>query len=110
MVACFTSLTFIVVGGGPTGVEMAGAMAEVARETLRADFRRIDPRARTAREMNHLPIRDGSLRVLEKIPARRKIFTHINNTNPILAGDSPERAAVAGAGILVGEDGMEFEL
>lgn len=38
-------LTFVIVGGGPTGVEMAGAMAEVARETLRADFRRIDPRA-----------------------------------------------------------------
>lgn len=38
-------LTFVVVGGGPTGVEMAGAMAEVAKETLRADFRRIDPRA-----------------------------------------------------------------
>lgn len=38
-------LTFVVVGGGPTGVEMAGAMAEVAHETLRADFRRIDPRA-----------------------------------------------------------------
>ncbi|MGD9920025.1 MAG: NAD(P)/FAD-dependent oxidoreductase [Pseudorhodoplanes sp.] len=37
-------LTFVVVGGGPTGVEMAGAMAEVAHETLRADFRRIDPR------------------------------------------------------------------
>ncbi len=37
-------LTFVVIGGGPTGVEMAGAMAEVASETLRADFRRIDPR------------------------------------------------------------------
>jgi NADH dehydrogenase len=37
-------LTFVIVGGGPTGVEMAGAMAEVARQTLAADFRRIDPR------------------------------------------------------------------
>ena len=37
-------LTFVVIGGGPTGVEMAGAIAEVARETLRSDFRRIDPR------------------------------------------------------------------
>ncbi len=36
-------LTFVIVGGGPTGVEMAGAMAEVARQTLRHDFRRIDP-------------------------------------------------------------------
>jgi NADH:ubiquinone reductase (H+-translocating) len=38
-------LTFVVVGGGATGVEMAGAIAEVARKTLQHDFRRIDPRS-----------------------------------------------------------------
>jgi NADH dehydrogenase len=37
-------LTFVVIGGGPTGVEMAGAFAEVARHTLARDFRRIDPK------------------------------------------------------------------
>lgn len=36
-------LTFVLVGGGPTGVEMAGAIAELARLTMRRDFRRIDP-------------------------------------------------------------------
>jgi NADH:quinone reductase (non-electrogenic) len=36
-------LTFVVIGAGPTGVEMAGALAEIARLTLRKDFRRIDP-------------------------------------------------------------------
>ena len=36
-------LTFVVVGGGPTGVEMAGAIAELARFTLARDFRNIDP-------------------------------------------------------------------
>ena len=36
-------LTFVVVGGGPTGVEMAGAVAEIRRYALRRDFRRIDP-------------------------------------------------------------------
>jgi NADH dehydrogenase len=36
-------LTFVVVGGGPTGVEMAGQISELARDTLRGDFRRIDP-------------------------------------------------------------------
>jgi NADH dehydrogenase len=36
-------LTFVVVGGGPTGVELAGALAEIARHTLAADFRHIDP-------------------------------------------------------------------
>ena len=38
-------LTFVIGGGGPTGVEMAGAIAEIARQTLRFDFRNIDPRA-----------------------------------------------------------------
>jgi NADH dehydrogenase len=37
-------LTFVIIGGGPTGVEMAGAIAEIARQTLRFDFRHIDPR------------------------------------------------------------------
>jgi NADH dehydrogenase len=37
-------LTFVLVGAGPTGVEMAGALAELARATLAEDFRRIDPR------------------------------------------------------------------
>ncbi len=38
-------MTFVIVGGGATGVEMAGAIADVARQTLAADFRRIDPRS-----------------------------------------------------------------
>ena len=37
-------LTFVIVGGGPTGVELAGALAEIARHTLAAEFHRIDPR------------------------------------------------------------------
>jgi NADH:ubiquinone reductase (H+-translocating) len=38
------SLNFVIVGGGPTGVELAGAIAELARKALACDFRRIDPR------------------------------------------------------------------
>jgi NADH dehydrogenase len=38
-------LTFVLVGGGPTGVEMAGAIAELAHKTLASDFRQIDPKA-----------------------------------------------------------------
>src|SRR5262249_18201689 len=38
-------LTFVIVGGGATGVEMAGAIAEIARQTLANDFRRINPRS-----------------------------------------------------------------
>ncbi|HXN85296.1 MAG TPA: NAD(P)/FAD-dependent oxidoreductase [Candidatus Binataceae bacterium] len=37
-------LTFVVVGGGPTGVELAGAIAEISRQVIVSDFRRIDPR------------------------------------------------------------------
>ena len=37
-------LTFVVIGGGPTGVELAGALAEIARNTLASDFRTFDPR------------------------------------------------------------------
>jgi NADH:ubiquinone reductase (H+-translocating) len=40
-----TWLTFVVVGGGPTGAELAGQIAEIARDTLRRDFRTIDPRS-----------------------------------------------------------------
>ena len=36
-------MTFVVVGGGPTGVELAGALGEISRDTLRRDFRSIDP-------------------------------------------------------------------
>jgi pyrroloquinoline quinone biosynthesis protein B len=65
--------------------------------------------ARSASEMGHLPIR-GSLETLRKLRARYKVYIHINNTNPILAPDSSERALVEEAGIAVGEDGMELEL
>ena len=40
---CAAWLTFVVVGGGPTGVELAGTLAEIARHTLKREFRRIDP-------------------------------------------------------------------
>ena len=42
-------LTFVVVGGGPTGVELAGQIAEIARDTVKRDFRKIDPRTRADR-------------------------------------------------------------
>ena len=36
-------MTFVLVGGGPTGVELAGSIGEIARDTLKRDFRAIDP-------------------------------------------------------------------
>jgi pyrroloquinoline quinone biosynthesis protein B len=70
----------------------------------------VRPGARSAREMNHLPIRGGSLYFLRQSPARRKIYTHINNTNPILMPGSPERAELEQAGIEVARDGLEIVL
>jgi pyrroloquinoline quinone biosynthesis protein B len=68
----------------------------------------IRPGARSAREMNHLPISDGSLEFLHQSPARRKIYTHINNTNPILMASSRERALVKQSGIEIARDGLEI--
>ncbi|HEU0273522.1 MAG TPA: MBL fold metallo-hydrolase [Candidatus Udaeobacter sp.] len=68
----------------------------------------IRPGARTARQMNHLPIGDGSLQFLHQSPARRKIYTHINNTNPILMASSRERAHVKQSGIEIARDGLEI--
>ncbi len=56
-------LTFVVVGGGPTGVEVAGAIAEVARFALRRDFRRIDPRDAS------ILLLEGGPRLLPTYPA-----------------------------------------
>jgi pyrroloquinoline quinone biosynthesis protein B len=66
---------------------------------------------KTGRRMGHMPIDgpDGSLAALRGVEARR-LYTHINNTNPILISGSPERAAVERAGWEVAEDGMEIAL
>ena len=70
----------------------------------------VRPGARSAREMNHLPISDGSLDLLRQSRARRKIYTHINNTNPILMPGTPERAQIEQAGIEIARDGLEIVL
>jgi pyrroloquinoline quinone biosynthesis protein B len=65
-----------------------------------------------AEEMAHLPIggERGSLAALSGLQAGRKVFTHINNTNPILVEGSPERLEVEAAGWEVAGDGLEIEL
>jgi NADH dehydrogenase len=55
-------LTFVVVGGGPTGVELAGALAEIARDTLRRDYRNFRP------EDAQILLLDGSPHVLPSYP------------------------------------------
>jgi NADH dehydrogenase len=55
-------LTFVVIGGGPTGVEMAGTLAEIARHTLPGEFRRIDPASA------RILLLEGGPRVLQAMP------------------------------------------
>jgi pyrroloquinoline quinone biosynthesis protein B len=67
---------------------------------------------RRAEDMSHWPIGGpgGSLQFLSRLPARRKILIHVNNTNPILREGSPERAELARHGVEVAVDGLEVEL
>ena len=71
------------------------------------ELQAVRPGARSGREMNHVPISDGSLDLLRHSPARRKIYMHINNTNPILMPGSAERIQVEHAGVEIACDGLE---
>jgi pyrroloquinoline quinone biosynthesis protein B len=68
--------------------------------------------SRTAREMGHLPIGGpgGSLEHLGPLPLERTVYIHINNTNPILLEDAPERHVVEQHGMEVAVDGMEIQV
>ena len=67
---------------------------------------------KTGQRMGHISIsgEEGSIAAFEPLAVARKVFIHINNTNPILIEDSPERAAVEEAGWEVAVDGMEIVL
>jgi pyrroloquinoline quinone biosynthesis protein B len=73
---------------------------------------RIPGISRTARQMGHLPISGagGSIDRLAALRRPRKIFIHINNTNPILDEESPQHQQVRKAGWEVATDGMEMTL
>jgi pyrroloquinoline quinone biosynthesis protein B len=66
----------------------------------------------TAQEMGHVPISsaEGSLRRLAQLRRPRKIYVHINNTNPILNEAGPEHRQVREAGWEIAEDGWQFHL
>lgn len=65
-----------------------------------------------AEDMAHWPVggAGGSLGFLAKLPARRKVLIHINNTNPLLREGSPERQQLAAAGVELAYDGLEGTL
>ena len=76
------------------------------------DLARLGISDRTARDMGHVPLAGpgGTLEVLAALERPRKVLVHINNTNPILLEDSPERAEVVRAGVEVAYDGLVVEL
>ena len=67
--------------------------------------------AKTAGRMGHMSVSGagGSLAAFASLAVRRKIFIHINNTNPMLLGDSPERNVAEAAGWEIAFDGMEVD-
>jgi pyrroloquinoline quinone biosynthesis protein B len=67
---------------------------------------------KSAEELAHWPVGgpEGSLAMLSKITAPSRVFIHVNNTNPMLREDSPERKIVEAAGWTVAWDGMEIRL
>jgi pyrroloquinoline quinone biosynthesis protein B len=67
---------------------------------------------KTGRRMGHMSVSgvDGTMAAFAKLGVKRKVFVHMNNSNPILLADSPERAAIAEAGWEAAHDGMEIAL
>jgi pyrroloquinoline quinone biosynthesis protein B len=68
--------------------------------------------AKTGRRMGHMSMSgpDGSIAAFAGLGVRRKVFVHMNNTNPVLRPDAPERAEALAAGWEIGFDGMEIAL
>lgn len=67
---------------------------------------------KTGRRMGHISMSgpDGAIERLARVPVGRRIFIHVNNTNPALLADSPERGTLERAGWEVAFDGMELSL
>jgi NADH dehydrogenase len=84
-------LTFAIVGGGPTGVELAGALAEIARQTLAQDFRHFNPRAAriilieagpTILSAFPAPLREAAHRDLERLGVEVRTGTAVTQIGP----------------------------
>src|SRR5579872_11320 len=82
--------TFVVVGGGPTGVELAGAIAEIARDALKSEFRHIDPAA------SRIVLVEAGPRILPTFPER-------------LAADAARRLARYGVEVMTGAKVVDID-
>jgi len=73
------------------------------------ELRRVQGDGETAHQMGHMPVQE-TMRLLQNIEVRCKMFIHLNNTNPMLNEESPEYKAVRKAGWEVAEDNWQLEL
>jgi NADH:ubiquinone reductase (H+-translocating) len=99
-------LTFAVVGGGPTGVELSGAVAEIAHHSLARDFRTIDPRSARVVLVEALPsilptfpqdLRDAARDALKKLHVEVRENTRVEAVEPgclVVTGDRIEAATI----------------
>jgi pyrroloquinoline quinone biosynthesis protein B len=98
-------------GPGPWLERLDGADAVLADGTFwqSDELVRLGLGAARAEDMAHWPVggERGSLPALGRVATPRKVYTHVNNTNPMLRDGSPERRAVEAAGALVAVDGLE---
>ena len=98
----------------PLVAELAGARCALVDGTCWTDdeMATVGKPDKTSRSMGHAPVTGpgGTLSTLATLPTPRRVYTHLNNTNPLLVEDSPQRHAVEAAGVEVAHDGMEIEV
>ena len=113
-------------GGALFFIPGCAAMTEALRDRLRGaacvffdgtlwrddEMVRAGAGTKTGARMGHMSVDGpgGTLAAFADLGVRRRVLIHLNNTNPALLADSPERAAVEAAGWEVAEDGMELRL
>ena len=104
-------LTFVIIGGGPTGVELAGALAEIARQSLRKDFRRIRPESSRIILLEgspHVlgtfpePLRDAARRSLERLGVEVRTHAIVTDVDErgVTIGRDPDRVRIDAKTIL----------
>jgi NADH dehydrogenase len=116
-------LTFVIVGGGPTGVELAGAIAEIARHTVSRDFRRFDPRQarvilleRADRVLEQYPpdLSKSAQRALERLGVEVQLGTGATEVTPeyVRSGDDiiPTHTTLWAAGVQASPLGRQLGL
>ncbi|MEL7049869.1 MAG: MBL fold metallo-hydrolase, partial [Pseudomonadota bacterium] len=98
----------------PLAKRLKGAQLVFFDGTLFTDTEMIDQGLshKSGQRMGHMSMSgpDGSIEAFKSLDVKRRVYVHINNSNPALDDNSPERATVDQAGWIVSHDGMEITL